>query len=101
MKNQAFATVKGNRRENNSGSGILIYEASPLVEDNRCIRNTYSGIAAIGSGSRPRIIGNLCNDNEQFGIGVETVCYPAEFRDNQAAGNGNNPQINRKAEFEK
>lgn len=101
VKNAAFAKVVGNRCENNNGSGILIFDASPLVENNRCIRNTYSGIAAIGSGSRPRIIGNMCNDNKQFGIGVETVCYPAEFRDNQASGNGDNPQINRKAEFEK
>lgn len=83
----AEGSVIGNLCEENSSHGIQSGDNSLLIQDNRCHRNGGQGILVTGAQSKPSIVGNVCNNNEQVGIAVESVCYPAKFEGNSGSGN--------------
>ncbi len=91
--------AKGNQCEENKQTGIWLLNSSFRIEGNDCDKNGFSGIGVNGAASKPSIISNNCRNNTEYGIGVAAASYPAEFRDNQASGNKQNPQLNRKVKY--
>ena len=87
--------------ENRLHAILLTKGSSPTIVANQCHKSKVgSGIVAIGKDTKPVISKNICNSNKEWGIAVETVCYPAEFKDNLCSKNGKG-SINRKTTFRK
>ena len=74
----ARGTLKHNHCYRNIRAGIGISEnSSPTLEQNHCHHNRRAGIGIrTGAGTRPKVINNLCTDNDMAGIGAKQKARP-------------------------
>ncbi|MDF1658412.1 MAG: caspase family protein [Verrucomicrobiales bacterium] len=80
--------------------GISGYEeVSFKIRDNHCDNNRNSGITVETGDCEVWVTGNRCSGNGEFGIGIAGACYPKEFSNNTASGNGSS-NIDRNVRFQ-
>lgn len=72
LNGEYYATIVGNTFNGNSLNGIYSESAttSLLISSNSCNFNTGMGIKFLTGGEQSTIIGNICRDNSQYGIGA-------------------------------